>query len=81
MGVLVAGRAHASGCSTRDSFIWQPSTKVISVLDAAFYTASGAVMPSGRRAMPAPGVSGSMCSHITDLLITACEASAALALV
>lgn len=81
VNVLVAGRTYASGRSMRGSSTWQPSTKVIDALDAAFYAAFGAVTPSGKRTMLALDVSGSMCSHIAGLPITAREASAALALV
>jgi 60 kDa SS-A/Ro ribonucleoprotein len=55
--------------------------EVTDALDAAFYTAFGAVEPSGTRALLAVDVSGSMGAPISEMPITAREASAALALV
>lgn len=81
VNVLVAQRTYASGRSARGAGEWVPSQKVADALDAAFYTAFGAVEPSGRRTLLAVDVSGSMGVPISGMPITAREASAALALV
>jgi 60 kDa SS-A/Ro ribonucleoprotein len=81
VNVLVAQRTYASGRSARGGGEWEPSRKVSDALDAAFYTAFGAVEPSGTRTLVAVDVSGSMGAPISGLPITAREASAALALV
>lgn len=81
VNVLVAQRTYASGRSARGAGEWTPSRKVTDALDAAFYTAFGAVQPSGTRTLLALDVSGSMAVPISGMPITAREASAALALV
>ena len=55
--------------------------QVVDALDAAFYTAFGAVEPAGKRTLLALDVSGSMAVPVSGLPITCREASAALALV
>lgn len=81
VNVLVAQRTYASGHSARGAASWTPSRKVTDALDAAFYTAFGAVEPSGKRTLLAVDVSGSMTQSISGMPISAREASAALALV
>lgn len=81
VNVLVAQRTYASGRSARGSSMWEPSRRITDALDAAFYTAFGAVEPSGTRTLLAVDVSGSMGMPISGMPITAREASAALALV
>ena len=81
VNVLVAQRTYSSGRSARGGGEWVPSRKVADALDAAFYTAFGAVEPSGTRTLLAVDVSGSMAVPISGMPITAREASAALALV
>lgn len=81
VNVLVAQRTYAAGRSARGAGEWTPSQKVTDALDAAFYTAFGAVEPSGTRTMLAVDVSGSMGVPISGMPITAREASAALTLV
>ncbi|GAA3802394.1 TROVE domain-containing protein [Nocardioides panacisoli] len=81
VNVLVAQRTYASGHSARSGATWAPSRKVTDALDAAFYTAFGAVKPSGKRTLLAVDVSGSMTQSISGMPISAREASAALALV
>ncbi|NYI76806.1 TROVE domain-containing protein [Nocardioides panzhihuensis] len=81
VNVLVAQRTYAAGRSARGAGEWAPSRKVTDALDAAFYTAFGAVEPSGTRTMLAVDVSGSMGVPISGMPITAREASAALTLV
>jgi 60 kDa SS-A/Ro ribonucleoprotein len=81
VNVLVAQRTYAAGRSARGAGVWTPSRKLTDALDAAFYTAFGAVEPSGKRTLLAVDVSGSMGVPISGMPITAREASAALALV
>lgn len=81
VNVLIAQRTYARGRSVRGSSTWTPTTRVVDALDRAFYAAFGAVEPANRRTMLALDVSGSMCSTISDMPLSAREASAALALV
>ncbi len=81
ISVLVAARTYASGRSFRGARTWQPVTQVVDALDQAFYAAFGAVTTSGKRTMLALDVSGSMTMPISGMVLTAREASAALALV
>ncbi len=81
VSVLVAQRTYAGGRSARGAGQWEPVRRVTDALDAAFYTAFGAVEPSGTRTLVAVDVSGSMGVSLSGLPITAREASAALALV
>jgi len=81
VNVLVAQRTYAAGRSARGAGEWTPTRQVVDGLDAAFYTAFGAVEPAGTRTLLAVDVSGSMGSPISGMPISAREASAALALV
>jgi 60 kDa SS-A/Ro ribonucleoprotein len=81
VNVLVAARTYASGASARGQSEWEPVAQVVDALDAAFYSAFGAVQPAGRRTLLALDVSGSMAFPASGMPITAREASAALALV
>lgn len=81
VNVLVAARTYASGTSARGRSEWEPVAQVIDALDAAFYTAFGAVEPANKRTLLALDVSGSMTVSLSGLPISAREVSAALALV
>ncbi|WP_374454248.1 TROVE domain-containing protein [Nocardioides sp.] len=81
VSVLVAQRTYASGRSARGAGTWSPTRQVADALDDAFYTAFGAVQPSGKRTLLAVDVSGSMGVPVSGMPVTAREASAALALV
>ncbi|AWE41867.1 TROVE domain-containing protein [Actinobaculum sp. 313] len=81
VNVLVAQRTYARGTSMRGSGKWTPTPRVTAALDEAFYAAFGAVEPAGKRTMLAVDVSGSMGWPISGMMITAREASTALALV
>lgn len=81
VNVLVAQRTYAAGRSARGDGQWTPSRKVTDALDSAFYTAFGAVEPSGQRTLLAVDVSGTMGVAVSGMPITAREAAAALALV
>lgn len=81
INVLVAQKTYAQGRSERGSSTWTPTRQIIDALDAAFYKAFGVVEPAGKRTMLALDVSGSMGSAVTNLPLTAREASAAMAMV
>ncbi|MBK9157141.1 MAG: TROVE domain-containing protein [Micropruina sp.] len=81
VNVLIAQRTYASGRGARGSGTWTPTPAVVDALDAAFFAAFGAVEPSGKRTFLGLDVSGSMTVPISNLPISAREASAALALV
>jgi 60 kDa SS-A/Ro ribonucleoprotein len=81
INILVALRTYASGHSFRGSQTWTPSRRVVDALDAAFYAAYGAVVPTGQRTMLALDVSGSMTAPVSGIPLSAREVSAALALV
>ncbi|MBB4637382.1 TROVE domain-containing protein [Longimicrobium terrae] len=79
--VLSALRTYARG-KGRGAAGWAPVASVVDALDAAFYLAFGAVVPSGRRTLLALDVSGSMLANVLGLQgITCRDASAAMALV
>ena len=59
VNVLVAQRTYAAGRSARGAGEWAPTRQVVDGLDAAFYTAFGAVEPAGTRTLLAVDVSGS----------------------
>ena len=81
VNVLVAARTYASGASARGQSSWEPVSRVVDALDAAFYTAFGSVRPANMRTLLALDVSGSMTAPVSGLPVTAREVSAALALV
>lgn len=60
--VLAALLTYKSGRGVRGSLSWSPVGQVVDALDAAFYTAFGAVEPAGKRTLLALDVSGSMAS-------------------
>jgi 60 kDa SS-A/Ro ribonucleoprotein len=81
VNVLVAARTYAAGASARGQSSWEPVSRVVDALDAAFYTAFASVQPANMRTLLALDVSGSMTVSVSGLPITAREVSAALALV
>ncbi len=60
IAVLTALLTYRQGRGVKGSGSWDPVTKVVDALDAAFYTAFGNVEPSGKRLVLALDVSGSM---------------------
>lgn len=78
--VLFALKTYQSGHAFRGSTSWTPVTRIVDALDAAFYTAFGAVEPTGKRFMLALDVSGSMGVTIANSNVSAREATAAMAL-
>ena len=81
VNVLVALRTYAGGHGMRGSMEWTPVPQITDALDAAFYTAFGAIEPSGKRIVNALDVSGSMTQSASGLPISCREATAALSLV
>lgn len=60
IAVLSALKTYAGGQGERSQNSWQPITKIVDALDAAFYAAFRSVEPTGRRWLLALDVSGSM---------------------
>jgi 60 kDa SS-A/Ro ribonucleoprotein len=60
LAVLAALKTYEQGHGMRGSLTWSPVTKVVDALDGAFYSAFGAVEPTGKRLMLAIDISGSM---------------------
>ncbi len=83
IAVLAALLTYKQGHGMRGSGEWQPVTKVIDALDAAFYAAFGNIVPCGKRIVLALDVSGSMDdSRIAGIPgLTARIGSAAMALI
>jgi 60 kDa SS-A/Ro ribonucleoprotein len=81
VNVLVAARTYASGASARGQSSWEPVSRVVDALDAAFYTAFASVRAANKRTLLALDVSGSMTAPVSGLPVTAREVAAALALV
>ena len=80
--LLVAQRTYALGRGLRGTRSWTPVTRIVDVLDEAFYLAFGNVEPTGKRLLLALDVSGSMVATIGGIPgLSAREASAAMALV
>jgi 60 kDa SS-A/Ro ribonucleoprotein len=84
IAVLKAAKVYAQGHGFRGKLSWTPNQRIIDSLDEAFYKSFGSVLPTRKRMMLALDVSGSMANQWIaglDNLITAREASAAMALV
>lgn len=81
INVLIAQRTYAGGQSLRGSSTWDPNSKIVDALDAAFYASYGNVRATGKRHLLALDVSGSMGSPAGGLPITCREVCAAMALV
>lgn len=78
--MLIAQRTYAAGRGERGSSTWMPNRRIVDALDAGFYSAFGAVEPTGKRFLLALDVSGSMVTRLASAPITAREGSAAMAL-
>ena len=82
LAVLVAEKVYAQGKGDKGSLTWQPLTKIVDALEAAFYATFQNVEPCGKPLLLALDVSGSMAaSMIAGSCLSAREASAALALI
>lgn len=83
IALLAALRTYSAGRGMRGSGEWIPVQRVVDALDGAFYTAFGAIEPTGKRWLLALDVSGSMAgSAIAGVPnLTARDGAAAMALV
>jgi 60 kDa SS-A/Ro ribonucleoprotein len=79
--ILQAMRVYAAGRSVRGSNSWTPSRPLLDALDGAFYKAFANVVPTGKRHLIGLDVSGSMGTSLIGSVLSARDASAALALV
>jgi 60 kDa SS-A/Ro ribonucleoprotein len=79
--ILQAMRVYAAGRAVRGANVWTPSQPVLDALDAAFYKAFANVVPTGKRHLIGLDVSGSMGEAYIGSVLSARDASAALALV
>lgn len=85
MAILIAARTYAFGHSFgvhahRESTVWPVVGEVEDALTDAFYEAFGNLPATGKRLLVAVDFSASMGSPAGDTPLSACEASAALAL-
>lgn len=83
LAVLVALKTYAQGHGVRGKTTWTPVQEIVDALDAAFYLAFRAVVPTGKRWLLALDVSGSMtCGQVGGMTgISPRVGSAAMALV
>jgi 60 kDa SS-A/Ro ribonucleoprotein len=81
ISILVALKTYAQGHGEKGKLTWKPVQSVVNSLDEAFYSAYGAVQPTGKRVMLALDTSGSMQSPANGVPLSCREASAAMALV
>ena len=82
LNVLIALNTYASGRGIRGSASWNPNSKIIDALDAAFYRSFVNVEPAGKRTLIAMDVSGSMSfGQVAGVPLTPREATTGLALV
>jgi 60 kDa SS-A/Ro ribonucleoprotein len=79
--ILQAMRVYGAGRAIRGRNTWTPSRPVLDALDGAFYTAFANVIPTGKRHLIGLDVSGSMGTSFIGSVLSARDASAALALV
>ncbi len=81
MALLLAQKTYASGHGLKGSLKWEPVSRVIDALDAAFDRAFSNVEPANKRTLLALDVSGSMaCGSVAGTSLTPREASAAMAM-
>jgi len=82
MALLLALRTYASGgAHSRGDNRYQPITKIIDLLDIAFYMSFDNVKPSGKRTLIGLDVSGSMSAPVMGSPLSAREAAVAMCLV
>lgn len=82
MQILTAMRTYAAGKGDKGSMTWRPVSRIIDVLDGAFYSAFQNVEPTGKRHLLALDVSGSMgMCGVSGMPLTAREGAAAMAMV
>jgi 60 kDa SS-A/Ro ribonucleoprotein len=82
MALLLASKTYAQGRGLKGKLSWEPVSRVVDALDAAFGKAFANVEPAGKRTLLALDVSGSMaCGGIAGTSLTPRDASAAMAMV
>ena len=82
IALLLALRTYAKGRpATGTGESWNPSQKICDALEAAFYLSFGNVKPAGVPSIVALDVAGSMSSSAAGTVLTAREASTAMAMV
>lgn len=79
--ILNALAVYRRGRSVMGDRTWSPVSVIADALDEAFYHAFGNVEPTGKRHMLALDVSGSMATSLIGGILSAREASAAMAMV
>lgn len=82
IAVLNALVTYQNGRGIKGNLTWTPVAKVVDALDAAFYSAFGAVEPAGKRTLLAIDISGSMTwSPVTGAAFDARTGAGAMAMV
>jgi len=82
LAVLVAQKIYAQGHGDKGALKWSPVPAIVDALDEAFYATFQNVEPCHKPLLLALDVSGSMAgSMIAGSCLSACEASAAMALI
>ncbi len=81
LSILMALNTYGSGHGVLGDLAWQPQSKILEALEAAFYASFSQVQPTGKKIMLAVDVSGSMFgASIANTCLSAGEAAAALAM-
>lgn len=78
--ILNALMTYQSGHGFRGNLSWNPSGRIVSALDEAFYLSFGTLTPAGKRTLIGLDVSGSMGVNIQNSALTARDAAAAMAM-
>jgi 60 kDa SS-A/Ro ribonucleoprotein len=82
MAILIAQGVYAQGHGDKGSLAWQPAREIVDALDEAFYAAFDTIEPTGKNHFLGLDISGSMTSaFIANTRLSACQASAAMAMV
>lgn len=82
VAILNALITYGQGHGFRGDLTWQPVTRIIDALDAAFYASFATVEPAGKRTVIGLDVSGSMSfSALPNAAFTAAQGATAMAMV
>ena len=82
MAILIAQGVYAQGHGDKGNLSWSPVREIVDALDEAFYVAFDAIVPTGKNHFLGLDISGSMSSaFIANTRLSACQASAAMAMV
>jgi 60 kDa SS-A/Ro ribonucleoprotein len=79
--ILQALAVYRSGRAVKGEMTWNPVPTIVSALENAFYLAFANVVPTGKRHYLSLDVSGSMTAHMIGGVLSARQASAAMAMV